>query len=88
MVADYLLPWASQEAGDSQSIPIIRNALLFGFFVATAIAFTSRWIFENGGSPFAGFRSKLEPAFLVRLRFSWGARDMIHEGYEKVRMTI
>ena len=35
--------------------------------------------------PFAGFRTVWEPDFLVRLRFSWGAKPIIREGYSKVK---
>lgn len=35
-------------------------------------------------APFAGYRSWLEPTFLVRLRFLTNARDILTSGYEKV----
>lgn len=42
-------------------------------------------LFSREKPPLAGFRSRWEPDFLVRLRFSWGALPIIHEGYDKVR---
>lgn len=35
-------------------------------------------------APYAGYRSIFEPAWLVRLRFSKGARPQINEGYRQV----
>lgn len=35
-----------------------------------------------------GFRSPIEPAFLVRLRFSKKAFPIIKDGYSKVRRTL
>ena len=55
-------------------------ALAVVLFARTAIQF-----YGGEKPPFAGFRVPLEPSFLVRLRFSWGALPMINEGYSKVR---
>lgn len=66
------------------SFESVRNALVFAFVVATAVVFVTSLFSSPKGPPFAGFRKRWEPAFLVRLRFSWGARDMIHDGYEKL----
>jgi len=41
-------------------------------------------IFDGVKTPYVGYRSVFEPAWLVRLRFSHGARPMINEGYQKV----
>ena len=54
-------------------------ALAVVLFARTAIQF-----YGGEKPPFAGFRVPLEPSFLVRLRFSWGALPMINEGYSKV----
>lgn len=39
-------------------------------------------------APIVGYRSLLEPTLLLRLRFLFGARDIIREGYAKVNMTV
>src|SRR4051812_18053636 len=39
-------------------------------------------------APFAGYRSWLEPTFLVRLRFLTNARDILTSGYQKVRNQL
>ncbi len=41
-------------------------------------------VFDGVKAPFVGYRSILEPAFLVRLRFAKGALPQITEGYRKV----
>lgn len=40
--------------------------------------------FDEVKAPFVGYRSILEPTFLVRLRFSKGALPQIADGYHKV----
>lgn len=36
-------------------------------------------------APFVGYRSWLEPGWLVRMRFIRGSRPIIRQGYSKVR---
>ncbi|KAK5637323.1 hypothetical protein RRF57_013035 [Xylaria bambusicola] len=40
--------------------------------------------FSSVKAPFVGYRSWLEPGWLVRLRFIRGSRPIIREGYSKV----
>ncbi|KAF4628186.1 hypothetical protein G7Y89_g9967 [Cudoniella acicularis] len=62
----------------------LRKALVLGLIVILLLR--ALVFFANRrGPPLAGFRSTLEPDFLVRLRFSWGALPMIHDGYSKFR---
>lgn len=35
-------------------------------------------------APYVGYRSFLEPTFLVRLRFFQGAQEIVSDGYRKV----
>ena len=57
------------------------------FLPSLAILFIT-WIYlpplDGIKVPTAGFRSPLEPSFLVRLRSASGALPQIHEAYKKV----
>lgn len=53
------------------------------------ISFVS-WLFgpKSVKAPYAGYRSAWEPTFLLRMRFIAGARPIIMDGYNKVRLFL
>jgi hypothetical protein len=69
-------------AGKHYHLPL-RDVILVGL-VTIIIARTIIQKFNGVKAPFAGYRSALEPSFLVRLRFSRGALPIINEGFQKV----
>ena len=61
----------------------LRDVILVGLVTIIVVRLIIQK-FNGVKAPFAGYRSALEPAFLVRLRFSGGALPMINEGFQKV----
>lgn len=56
-------------------------SLVAAFVILSAYHLSSRRPFP---APYVGYRSWLEPTFLVRLRSVLSFREMINEGYSKV----
>ena len=55
-------------------------ALVSGYFISVS----QRVWRDEKEAPLVGLRSILEPVFVLRLRFTTGARAIVHEGYTKV----
>lgn len=69
--------------------PTGPHGLPWGQLIAALLVLTAcTWLylptFDGVSAPFAGYRSPLEPGFLVRTRFATGAPSIISEGYAKV----
>lgn len=64
-----------------------RSAIIFGLVLILTFKVYFK-LCDGVKTPYVGYRSVFEPAWLVRLRFSRGARPMINEGYQKVWTTI
>lgn len=65
----------------------LAQAFLLGLVTILIIrSFLS--VSDNVDAQPVGFRSRLEPSFLVRLRFAKGALPQINEGYQKVVKPI
>lgn len=75
--------WLGNILSSSSAATLYLYVLLFGYCVSFVVkgALRSKYVLR---APYAGYRSIFEPAFLVRLRFSNGARPQINEGYRKV----
>ena len=59
---------------------ILVLALASGYF----ISMSQRVWRDKKKAPLVGLRSIFEPVFVLRLRFTTGARAIVHEGYTKV----
>ncbi|POR31677.1 Cytochrome P450 monooxygenase [Tolypocladium paradoxum] len=69
------------------------NGLPWGQLVGALLVLTAcTWLylptFDGVSAPFTGYRSPLEPGFLVRTRFATGASTIISEGYAKVPSSV
>ena len=62
-------------------LPLAGAAFFFLFFL---VSFTSPKV----DAPVVGYRSVFEPTLLLRLRFLFGARDIIRNGYTKVDSCV
>lgn len=61
--------------------------ILLALATLTVVEIVSQFSDDKLKAPFMGYRSALEPRWLVRLRFSRGALPMVQEGYRKVSLT-
>ena len=62
--------------------------LIFSTVVATICTFRSYGFSKRPKAPIVGYRSWIEPAFVLRGRFFLEARQMVADGYSKVENLI
>ncbi|KAF4429603.1 ent-kaurene oxidase, partial [Fusarium austroafricanum] len=65
------------------AIYVVLAAWLFSHVISLLTSYSS-----TVNAPFVGYRSFLEPTWLVRLRFVWRGRSIVSEGYEKFKSSI
>ena len=71
-----------------QNYHLIFGQFALGCFVALTISNLLASIFDKIKAPYVGFRSIVEPVWLVRLRFAKGALPIINDGFQKVRSLL
>ena len=80
--------WPSIDLGYVDQIRShIAALILLGIFSYSFITIVLDSLFFRVNVPYVGYRSFLEPTWLVRLRFVLGGRAMIQTGYERVSQT-
>lgn len=82
-IAMSLPSWLPMQGLQSSPEPqqFLLASLVAAFVILSAYHLSSRKPFP---APYVGYRSWLEPTFLVRLRSVLSLREMINEGYSKV----
>lgn len=80
--------WLSIDFGYVDQVRSYTAALiLLGIFCYFFITIALDSLFFRVKVPFVGYRSFLEPTWLVRLHFVIGGRAIIQTGYERVNMA-